>query len=42
MDLQDILDDLRHRVSLSELDSTLEKKLAGRAEVYYRLAHGEM
>lgn len=42
MDLQDILDDLQHRVSLGELDTKVVEKLAERAEVYYRLAHGEM
>lgn len=40
MSLQDILDDLQHRVSVGELDAAVVNKLAERAEDYYRLACG--
>ncbi|QPK64244.1 HD domain-containing protein [Methylomonas sp. LL1] len=40
MALQDILDDLQHRVSLGELDATVVDKLTQHAELYYRLARG--
>ncbi|MDD2739617.1 MAG: HD domain-containing protein [Methylomonas lenta] len=40
MDLQYILDDLQHRVSLGELDATVVNKLVERAADYYHLACG--
>ena len=40
MDLQDILDDLKHRVSLGELDAAVVNKLTDHAEDYYQLACG--
>ncbi|OAI14321.1 phosphohydrolase [Methylomonas lenta] len=40
MDLQYILDDLQHRVSLGELDATVVDKLAEHAADYYHLACG--
>lgn len=40
MSLQDILDDLQHRVSIGELDATVVNKLAERAADYYQLACG--
>lgn len=40
MDLQYILDDLQHRVSLGELDATVVDKLTEHAADYYHLACG--
>lgn len=41
MALADILNDLRRRVSVGELDATVVDKLAEQAEAYYRLARGD-
>lgn len=40
MDLQEILEDLRHRVGVGELDAEVVDKLAEHAGNYYRLATG--
>lgn len=40
MNLQDILDNLQHRVSLGELDATVVNKLVERAADYYQMACG--
>ncbi|MCK9607646.1 MAG: HD domain-containing protein [Methylomonas sp.] len=40
MALDDILDDLRHRVKVGELDASVVDKLAEHADAYYQLACG--